>query len=132
AGVQALATLGCQLGIALQMLDDLTGITSEARCHKGHEDLLEARPSWIWAWLSESEDDVSYLRLRAMAEQVARRDLHPEIVAEQLRVRVAERGRSAIQQTLHDALAQVEAVFAPSSGLDHLRSELARLERYDA
>jgi len=129
--VQALGHFGRELGIALQMLDDLTGVTSERRRHKGHEDLLEARPSWVWAWLSEREDDVSYLRLRALAEQVARRELEPEGLAQLLGERVAELGRKTVRQRLRVALAGVERAFAPSVVRAELRDEVARLERYD-
>jgi geranylgeranyl pyrophosphate synthase len=131
AEVAAVGKLGRELGIALQMLDDLTGITSQRRCHKGHEDLLEARPSWVWAWLAESEDSVGYLRLRGLAEQVVRRDLHPEIVAEELRARVVERGRAAIRRRLRTALADLELTFPERRALSLLQDEIERLERYD-
>jgi len=131
ARVRALATLGREIGIALQMLDDLTGLTLERRCHKGHEDLLEARPSWAWAWLAERADDVSYLRVRSLEEAVLRRDLHPEVVAEQLREQVGDHGRKAIRERLGSALASCRETFGASVGLAELESELTRLERYD-
>ena len=129
--LSALVRLGRDIGIALQMLDDLTGITSERRCHKGHEDLLEARPSWAWAWLAECVDDVSYMRLRGLEEAVVRRDLHPEVVAEQLRELVGDRGRTAIRERLAASLADCREAFGASPALNELASELARLERYD-
>lgn len=129
--VRALTTLGRDIGIALQMLDDLTGITSERRCHKGHEDLLEARPSWAWAWLAECVDDVSYLRLRGLEEAVVRRDLHPEVVAEQLRPLIADHGRAAIRERLTESLVSCREIFGASPALGELESELTRLERYD-
>jgi geranylgeranyl pyrophosphate synthase len=129
--LQALAALGRDIGIALQMLDDLTGITSERRCHKGHEDLLEARPSWVWAWLAERLDDVTYLRLRALEEAVVRRDLHPEVLAEQLRELIGEHGRAAVHERLAASLDGCREAFGPSPGLQELAHELARLERYD-
>ncbi|MFO0566698.1 MAG: polyprenyl synthetase family protein [Polyangiaceae bacterium] len=46
---QALARFGMKLGAGLQMLDDLGGIVSVERCHKGHEDLTSARPTWLFA-----------------------------------------------------------------------------------
>lgn len=129
--VACLAKIGCELGIALQMLDDLTGITCVRRCHKGHEDLLEARPSWVWAWLAELEDDIGYLRLRALEEQVVARELHPEIVAEELRVRVAELGRCAVRERLRGVVAELGRVFPAGPAVDALRDEIERLERYD-
>jgi geranylgeranyl diphosphate synthase type I len=127
----ALATLGREIGVSLQMLDDLTGLTSERRCHKGHEDLLGARPTWPFAWLAEQEDDVGYLRLRSLLDFVVKRDVHPEVVARELRERVAERGRRAIGERLRAALAAARASFGNARPLAELADEIARLERYD-
>ncbi|HYQ27458.1 MAG TPA: polyprenyl synthetase family protein, partial [Polyangiaceae bacterium] len=51
---RAIADFAQELGVGLQMLDDLGGITSERRAHKGHEDLRHARPTWPWAWAAET------------------------------------------------------------------------------
>jgi geranylgeranyl pyrophosphate synthase len=129
--VRALAELGRDVGVALQMLDDWSGIACERRCHKGHEDLLEARPSWPWAWLADRLDDVSYVRLRALAEEVARRDLHPEVVAEQFRTLLGEAPERAIQEQLERSRSACRARFDGSPAFAELERELARLERYD-
>ena len=129
--VRVLGRFGREFGIALQMLDDLTGITSEKRCHKGHEDLLESRPTWPWAWLAERVDAMAYVRLRAMAEEVARRDLHPELVSEELRDRVAVSGRTAIREHLQGALASLTTSIGEPRGYATLREEVTRLELYD-
>lgn len=129
--VEVLRGLGCAVGVALQMLDDLTGITSERRCHKGHEDLIGARPTWVWAWLSRRADHVTYLRLRSLLEAVAGRDVHPEVLAMQLREHVADWGRSVVRERLRGALDQARRVFDDARGLSVLEAELERLERYD-
>ncbi len=86
--IEALGVMGRDFGVALQMLDDLTGLTSADRCHKGHEDLLAARPTWPWAWLSQHVDEVAYLRFRSLADAVLARDSHPEELAEPLQEQV--------------------------------------------
>jgi geranylgeranyl pyrophosphate synthase len=129
--VRALAELGRDLGVALQMLDDWTGIAWEHRCHKGHEDLREARLSWAWAWLAERLDDVSYVRLRTLAEAVTRRDLHPEVVAEQFRSILGDGPERAIREQLERARAACRRHFDGSAALAELERELGRLERYD-
>jgi geranylgeranyl pyrophosphate synthase len=129
--VRALAELGRDIGVALQMLDDWTGIAWEHRCHKGHEDLLEARPTWAWAWLAERLDDVSYARLRVQAEAVVRRDLHPEALAEQFRTILGDAPPHAIRSQLRQARAACRERFEASPALAELERELARLERYD-
>ncbi|HEX6277700.1 MAG TPA: polyprenyl synthetase family protein [Polyangiaceae bacterium] len=129
--VRALGELGRDIGIALQMLDDWTGIASQYRCHKGHEDLLESRPTWPWAWLSEFLDDVSYVRLRALAEAAAGRDLHPEAVAEQIRALLADAPEQAIRRQVETSRAACRARFADAPALAELERELARLEYCD-
>lgn len=129
--VRTLAKLGRDVGVALQMLDDWTGITSERRCHKGHEDLLQARPSWPWAWLAERLDDVGYVRLRAQAEAVVRRDLHPELLAEQFRTVLGDAPKAAIREQVARARAACRVRFESSPAFAELERELARLERYD-
>jgi geranylgeranyl pyrophosphate synthase len=129
--VRALAEAGRDVGVALQMLDDWTGIASERRCHKGHEDLLHARPSWPWAWLAERLDDVSYVRLRFLADAVAKRDLHPEVVAEQFRTLLADAPERAIRDQIERTRAACRGRFESSPAFAELDGELTRLERYD-
>jgi len=129
--IRVLAELGRDLGVALQMLDDWTGIACERRQHKGQEDLREARPSWPWAWLSELLDDVSYVRLRVLAEAVVRRELSPDVVAGQIRTLLGDAPRRAIQIQVERSRAACHARFRGSPVLAELDGELARLERYD-
>jgi geranylgeranyl pyrophosphate synthase len=129
--VGVLAALGRDVGIALQMLDDWTGVAWEHRCHKGHEDLVAGRVSWPWAWLAEALDDVTYARLRALAESVVRHDLHPEIVAQQLRPLLASAAQRAIVNQVAGARSRCHSRFEGSPAFAALERELARLERYD-
>ena len=57
--------LGHDLGICLQMYDDLSGIVNPARAGKGLEDLSAARPTWPWAWLSRQVDAATFNSLTA-------------------------------------------------------------------
>src|SRR5690606_31849625 len=52
--VGRLQELGAQLGVALQMLDDLSGLLNDRRRDKGEEDLRLGRATWPWAWLAEA------------------------------------------------------------------------------
>jgi geranylgeranyl pyrophosphate synthase len=129
--VRVLGRFGREFGTALQMLDDLTGLTSEKRCHKGHEDLIESRPTWPWSWLAEKVDAVAYVRLRSLAEEVARRELHPEVLSEELRDRVAVHGRASIHGHLQAALSALRAGLGEPRGYSALCEEISRLEQYD-
>lgn len=127
--VQALARFGRELGTGLQMLDDLGGLTSEKRCHKGHEDLLLGRPTWPWAWAAQDLDEVGFARLSAMSREVRSHDLHPEYLAGALREHIAIRGRFHVQQHLTSALGDLEGAVGPSTIIDGLREEIERLEK---
>jgi len=128
---RVLANLGRDIGVALQMLDDLGGIAVARRAHKGREDLLAARPSWVWAWLAESVDRVTYQRLSSMAEGVARGELEPDVLAALVAERVAQPGRRAIRERLDSTLEAARTTFGEARGIAELESELTRLERFD-
>ena len=50
--VDGIRAFGARVGLALQMLDDWSGICREERRHKGLEDLRLGRVTWPWAWLA--------------------------------------------------------------------------------
>ncbi len=129
--VAALGTMGRNFGVALQMLDDLTGLTSTERCHKGHEDLLAARPTWPWALLSEHVDEVAYQRFRSLAEAVTSRDLHPEALAEPLREQVGGVGFRAVRAHLRKTRQALSDAIGEPEGFAELAAEMERLERFD-
>ena len=126
---QAIAQFGCELGVGLQMLDDLGGILSERRAHKGHEDLRHRRPTWPWAWAAEHLDPRAYGKIQKLGRAVATSGEHPEHVASQLRAAVGSHGRTEAHARLTAALARLaEAVPEPRAILE-LEHELARLEK---
>jgi geranylgeranyl pyrophosphate synthase len=129
---QAIAHFGRELGVGLQMLDDLGGIVSERRAHKGHEDLRHRRPTWPWAWAAGELDARAYAKVQKLGRAVSANGEHPETVASQLRAAVASHGRDQARARLAAALARLaEAVPEPRAILE-LEHELARLEKsYD-
>lgn len=64
---RALATFGREIGVALQMFDDLGCVLSPARRGKAEEDLVAARPTWPWAWLARSLDETTFKSLQRQA-----------------------------------------------------------------
>lgn len=129
---RALARFGQALGVGLQMLDDLGGIYCARQCHKGHEDLLNGRPTWVWAWLAEELDELSYTRLQHSAREVERRDLHPEILAKAIRERLGDAGRRRVRAQLTRALDELRAAVGASPAFKSLENRLTRLEQsYD-
>ena len=126
---EALASFGRTYGVALQMLDDTSGLYEQRRLHKGHEDLLHARPTWPWAWLSKQLDEVSYSRLQHRAREVERRELHPEVLAEALRKQLGSTPYRAVHDTLSGALKNLERHVGSRRLLDPLVEEIERLEQ---
>jgi geranylgeranyl pyrophosphate synthase len=124
--VEASVRFGRDVGVGLQMLDDLSGITNDRRKQKGHEDLTQAKATWPWAWLSNHLDARSFSGLTvALAE--LRRGAAAEPLLHRLRALVSPIGRDHVHEHLERALSRfAAAVPAPVSAL---RQQLERLER---
>lgn len=126
--LRELSCFGRSYGVALQMLDDVSGLFEERRAHKGHEDLLQGRPSWPWAWLAQRLDEVSYSRLQHRAREVERRDLHPEALARAMRRELGNAPYQVIHERLRQALARLAPHVTDGHALAPLAEEIARLE----
>ena len=129
--LEVLAALGRDIGVALQMLDDWTGLRCARRRHKGREDLLASRASWPWAWLAERTDSVSYRRFRTALESVTAGELDPDLLADQLCEAIGDHAPTVIRAKLDSALSLARRVLGETKGILELESELERLERYD-
>jgi geranylgeranyl pyrophosphate synthase len=124
-----LIKFGRDVGTALQMLDDISGLVSEKRCHKGHEDLIGARPTWPWAWLAGDLGSESFSELQALGKRVAQRDVHPELLARALRAKLRGSSRVRMRRFIHRAFAQIEARTPNRPALAALRAHLQRMEK---
>jgi geranylgeranyl pyrophosphate synthase len=125
---QALSSFARSYGVALQMLDDTSGLYQPRRAHKGHEDLLNGRPTWPWAWLARSQDELSYSRLQHQAQAVTRGELAPEALAASLRRQLGDAPQRAVQRELLEAFARLENQVQMRELLAPLAEELNRLE----
>jgi len=123
----AVRRFGDAMGAGLQMLDDLGSLTSADRRDKGREDLQGGRPTWPWAWLAESHG-FAWSRCVAMARHVEDGADGLDALAETLRDAIAVRGRARVRATLEAALSELVAAVGPSSTIDGIASELARME----
>jgi geranylgeranyl pyrophosphate synthase len=125
----ALVSFARSYGVALQMLDDTSGLYQVGRAHKAHEDLLNSRPTWPWAWLSLRLDELGYSRLQHQAQATARRELHPEALATALRRQLGDAPHRAVHRELVAAFQRLERQVQSSRLLAPLAEELARLEK---
>lgn len=130
--LSALAGFGRRLGTGLQMLDDLGGLISPRRAHKGDEDLRLGRPSWPWAWAAELEPDVGYARLRELGREVRTGRAPVERLATRLRDVVGGSARARVHRHLSDALDALAGTLGSSEHLGALKQEIERMEKsYD-
>jgi len=125
----ALQRFSRSYGVALQMLDDASGLYQPGRAHKAHEDLIGGRPTWPWAWLSQRLDELSYSRLQHQAQAVERRELQPEVLAAALRQKLGTSPQRAVHDGLVTAFGELSRHVGESELLEPLAEEIARLER---
>jgi geranylgeranyl pyrophosphate synthase len=121
-------SFGGELGVGLQMYDDLGGLLRESRCHKGHEDLLQARATWPWAWLARELCAGDYARVRELGAEAHARSTHPEQVAEALRARLGDRPEARVRQHLAGAVARLDATCASASAISRLERLIEEME----
>lgn len=125
AACEAWSVFGENLGVGLQMLDDVGSIAAANRVAKGVEDVSLGRVTWPWAWLTEQCDEVTVRRLMQRAASPTPDETFAVINA--LASAVAEFGRVRIHAHLLTTVAQL-APFTNVETLDALRNEIARLE----
>jgi geranylgeranyl pyrophosphate synthase len=53
---------GRELGVALQMFDDIGNVTGVREPSKKYEDFTLCRPSWAWAWAAMNSSPAEYSR----------------------------------------------------------------------
>ncbi len=131
AQVDAMLAFGEQVGIALQMLDDLTALLVPARQDKAGEDLLSGRPTWAWALAAQNCTGERYRALARYARVAVRRGQW-QAAARVLRGVIEQPGCRPAQQALAAAAGQVRGLFPAGPALAELLHDLAWLERaYD-
>ena len=119
--------LGASLGVALQMLDDLGGVTCEHRLAKGREDLELARPTWPWLWAAEHTDDARWARLVRTGRRVAHDGDDASALARELGAIVQAPGRAEIACQLAATLATIRDA-GSTELITTVEAQLARLE----
>jgi geranylgeranyl pyrophosphate synthase len=123
----ALGRFATAFGVGLQMLDDWSGIAVDTRRHKGMEDIKLGRPTWPWAWLAQSADEITYAALLREARSI-RIDWEVERLLLRLRSRLARTAPGLIHAHLQEALAALESALGPSAALDELKNKVRALE----
>ena len=125
--VQGLAAFGHELGVGLQMFDDVGSLTSRDRAEKCAEDLRGARPTWPWAWVAQDCEPEAYLDLLQEARAVEAGASH-EVLAGQLATRVAETGPARARAQLRHAFGRLRATCPSSPVLQQVERDFRGLD----
>lgn len=125
--VLAAYQFGRDVGSALQMFDDLSGVLNVNKAHKGLEDLRNDRPTWVWAWLADSQTPEQFVRLRKMAASIACGG-DPGLFLAELRV-LLKGQKDAVKHWIDSAFERLQSALPAATNLTVLRCELQRLER---
>ena len=128
AEVTALSKFGMEFGVALQMLDDWSGVTNETRRHKGVEDLRLGRPTWVWGWLAEICDEVSFAEILRDQHGISI-DWEAEQIISRIRSRLGAIPGARIASQIAEALDSLTATLGDSPELRSLREDAAGLVR---
>lgn len=128
----ALASFGCELGVGLQMLDDLSGVLNPRRRDKGSEDLRLGRATWVFAWLAEELDSADYGALIRQLKEAQGEDggadaYEPLLTLARFRLHVS--GLRRVRTHLAATLGALEQVVGSGRWAHELREELTQLER---
>ncbi len=126
--VRAAIRFGRELGVGLQMLDDLSGLVKDDRSAKGLEDVAHSRPTWPWAWLSVVLEAESFASVHAMARDVEQGGA-PEPLLREMRRLMGPQAKRRVRAFLEHAFARFVSAVPSGTQLGALRLELERLER---
>lgn len=126
--VMLLQQFGEQVGVALQMLDDLTAVLLPARRDKAGEDLCCGRPTWAWALAARECSSGQCRALTASAQAAAKTgDWQPVCAA--LTAVLAPVGLGPARRALAAAGDMLANSLPGHAHLANLRSDLDGLER---
>ena len=114
---------GCDLGVALQMFDDLGNVIGKCEPAKRYEDLMLSRPSWVWACAAHCPPDEYLDFLRAIRRLPDSGALDAWLSAHQVIERARESARSYLDLTFDMLKRRLDGAGArwSSCALDELR-----------
>jgi geranylgeranyl pyrophosphate synthase len=126
--LSAICCFGRELGVGLQMLDDLGSLLSDRRADKALEDLTQGRPTWPWAWLASEVDEVTFAALQHQARMVTS---GPSALAlrDAMRKSLAGQGRLRVRSHLSRSISELRDAIGDRPALQSIEDEIGRLEQ---
>lgn len=124
---QAFHSFGMQLGVGLQMQNDLQELKSGTRRGGRCDDLRNVRVTWPWAWASQKLSDRDFAQLQNMLHESDLADVSN--IASALLACISDSCEQTIDQQIQAAVSGLHSVFHPdiSNILDRL---VSRIEQY--
>lgn len=125
--VALLQHFGEQVGVALQMLDDLTAVLLPARHDKAGEDIGAGRPTFAWVLAAQRASEFSYRALQQQARAAAGGDWRP--VCAQLAEVIGPDALDHPRKALTEAAVLLSEGGLPAAAVQDVLTDLERLER---
>lgn len=130
--VRALRTFGERVGVALQMLNDLSELTGTAGPLKHPEDLTQGRITWPWAWAAQRLPAAQFDALQVRGANLSAGTGDAAVLARSLLAALGPDPQRPIRQLLEHAFLDLTDAVGDHPALEVVRSELDRLTRYDS
>lgn len=130
--IPALRTFGERVGMALQMLNDLSELTGTAGPLKHPEDLTHGRVTWPWAWAAQRLTATQFDGLQVRGANMATGTGDAAVLATALLSALGPDPNRPIHQLLEQAFLDLREAVGDHAELAVVRSELDRLTRYDS
>ncbi len=115
---RSLRTLGCEIGVALQMRNDSSELADDHR----RDDLRNARVTWPWAWLADQSDSDTCRRIARQLSNSS--DDSIGAVASKMIQAIGTHGDQQIQHRVDRAIQVASEHVFDTNLLDQLRSVL--------
>jgi geranylgeranyl pyrophosphate synthase len=124
----AASALGNSIGVALQMLNDLSDLAPRDGPQRGYEDLAGRRPTWCWVWAYEVLDAPEYSQVLRTLTTMSDDRTAISSFAETLRASILLHARFEIDRVLNTALDAWSSQFGLDAELTTIMEEVRRLE----
>ncbi len=129
---RVLRTFGERVGVALQMLNDLSELTGTAGPLKHPEDLTHGRITWPWAWAAQRLPAARFDPLQVRGANLAAGTGDAAGLARSLLAALGTDPQRPIRQLLDRAFLDLTDAVGEHPALAVVRAELDRLTRYDS
>ncbi len=123
--VESLGEFGGELGVCLQLLDDLSNLSGKGDPQKRHEDLRARRITWVWSFLARNQPREKVLDLR---RHILEGNGTIEPTAVEIAAVLGDGPRLEVRDRLQSATLKLSNALGASVNLERLFAEVQRLE----